>query len=314
MDWFVVFFAAALLSVFSAGIYRKFNLSRKIVVGIDINKPKQPKVCESAGMALLPVFILLGAYLYINGIWEAFPWVLLVGIFGIVGFMDDTRQKFFSKPVPWGIRAGIIGAVSFVFASLYAEPLLMAAPMALYIAVLASFENTFAGLNGWEVGSGFIISLAVAYSFIGSWLAPLAFMLSGAILGLLLWNKYPAKAFPGDSGTLAIGGGIATLLVIQANLQMIIMGAMFFLPHMLDLLLKVLTNTGDMSQARQRPYKLDGEGRIAIPGYKDGKTRYDFAKLIVRIAGPMKEWKLVAVIWAVVLINCLFVLALFGKL
>ncbi len=314
MDWFSVFALSLILSVFSVGIYRRLNLSGRVVVGVDINKKGQPKVCESAGMALLPVFIVMGGYLYLNGIWEALPWAILAGVFGIVGFMDDTRQKFFSKPVPWGLRAAIIAVVSFVFASIYAEPLLMAAPMALYIAVLASFENTFAGLNGWEVGSGFIISVAVAYSFLGSWLAPLAFMLSGAILGLLAWNRYPAKVFPGDSGTLAIGGGIATLLVIQANLQMIIMGAMMFLPHVIDLALKALTNTGDMSQARERPYALDGKGRISIPEYRGGRVRYDFAKLIVRVVGPMKEWKVVAVIWGIVLVNCLIVLACFGKL
>ena len=66
----------------------------------------------------------------------------------------------------------------------------------------------------------------------------------------------------------------------------------------------MLTNAKDVSQSAIKPYALH-DGKIAIPKY-EGRTRYDFAKLIVKIFGPLKEWKIVIAIWAVVIVNCLF--------
>lgn len=37
----------------------------------------------------------------------------------------------------------------------------------------------------------------------------------GCLLGLLLYNIYPARAFMGDTGSLAIGGSLSILAVIE---------------------------------------------------------------------------------------------------
>jgi hypothetical protein len=77
-------------------------------------------------------------------------------------------------------------------------------------------------------------------------------------------------------------------------------------------LLKLISNRKDLSQQKFRPYKLLEDGRLGIPDYPDKKVRYDFAKLILRIFGPLKEWQIVLVIWLVVLINSLLVLQFAG--
>ena len=65
-----------------------------------------------------------------------------------------------------------------------------------------------------------------------------------------------------------------------------------------------ITNTKDVSQSKVKPYALK-DGKIAIPKY-EGKARYDFAKLIVKIFGPLEEWKIAIVIWLAVIVNCSF--------
>lgn len=42
-----------------------------------------------------------------------------------------------------------------------------------------------------------------------------ALVMVGCLLGLLLYNSFPAKAFMGDTGSLAIGGSLAFMAVIE---------------------------------------------------------------------------------------------------
>jgi len=82
--------------------------------------------------------------------------------------------------------------------------------------------NFIDGLDGLAGGIGFIISAAFGIWFILSGnmaLAGLAFALSGALLGFLIYNFSPAKIFMGDSGSLFIGLILCTLgiMLIKAH-------------------------------------------------------------------------------------------------
>lgn len=47
-------------------------------------------------------------------------------------------------------------------------------------------------------------------------------------MGFLLFNRYPAKVFMGDTGSLALGGGIAALaLLTRTELLLIILGGIY---------------------------------------------------------------------------------------
>ena len=52
--------------------------------------------------------------------------------------------------------------------------------------------------------------------------------LAGACLGFLWWNAAPARIFMGDTGSLAIGSGLAALC-LQMNLQLLlpVIGGLF---------------------------------------------------------------------------------------
>lgn len=74
--------------------------------------------------------------------------------------------------------------------------------------VLVNAFNLIDGVDGLAGGIGLIASLAY-----GIWLywagdvalALLAFVLSGALVGFLVFNYHPARIFMGDSGSLIIG-------------------------------------------------------------------------------------------------------------
>ena len=310
----VTFFSISfIISIAAVALVAKENRKRGIA-GIDVNKADKRELPESAGIALLlplwTAIIMFNWFIAENTGFIAFG--LTVSVLSTVGFLDDRKHKFKVSPMGWTGRAVLTALVSVMFAMFYAPTIFWLLPFALFVAGLAAFENTFAGLNGWEVGSGLIIACFVAALLSPIGPMPIGIALVGAIAGLLVLNLYPAKVFPGDSGTLLIGASIACLVILNQGIPLMFLTALFFLPHMIDFfLLKLLTNPHDVSQSKQLPYALGADNRLRIPAKKGEKPRYDFAKLLLRLLGPMQEWKVVALIWAIVAANCLFWTLLF---
>lgn len=61
-------------------------------------------------------------------------------------------------------------------------------------------------------------------------LSGFALTITGACLGFLVYNRYPAKVFMGDTGSLALGGGIAALaLLTKTELLLILLGGIYVL-------------------------------------------------------------------------------------
>ena len=59
-------------------------------------------------------------------------------------------------------------------------------------------------------------------------LALLSLTIAGALFGFLWWNANPAKIFMGDTGSLAIGGGVAAMAIMtRTELLSVIIGALF---------------------------------------------------------------------------------------
>ncbi|MBT4870082.1 MAG: hypothetical protein HON47_00720 [Candidatus Diapherotrites archaeon] len=307
----VVIFLISLINVY---IILKRNFAKKIV-GKDINKIGEPLVAESGGIALIiPFWVLIILFSY----FFFFDYkLLIVGIgitlFAVIGFLDDNKNKFLAGVVGWKIRALPIAIISLSIAGILFVPTnitgsLIVIILALFFAGLASFSNTFEGLNGWTSGTSFIIAIALAIVAIkvGYVYSFLFVGLAAVILGFLIFNKFPAKVLPGDSGTLFIGAGIAGLALFTQNFMFIIFTFLLFIPHIIDFFfLKMLTNRKDASQHKQRPYKVLKNAKLTIPDYK-GNTKYDFAKLLMKIFGPRYEWQIVLIIWTIVIINTAF--------
>ena len=110
----------------------------------------------------------------------------------------------------------------------------------LLIVAAANAVNLTDGLDGLAAGSAALVFLA--YVFIGYWvfrhpqygvsvgldLAVVAAAMMGGCAGFLWWNAAPAQIFMGDTGSLAIGTGLATLaLSTSTSLLLPILGAVF---------------------------------------------------------------------------------------
>lgn len=309
----LVLITILIVSLVSVRFIIKRNF-KKGIIGIDINKFNQNKVAESCGIVLLFSFWVLIIFYILEYYFDIYLILLavLVSVFSIVGYFDDRKHKFSGKTISWEVRATPIAIISFVMAAVFFFPtnlfeMALMIIITMFIAGFASFVNTFEGLNGWGIGSAFIISLFAAFiSWEFDWHIFVLYMgLAAVIFGLLFYNRYQARAFPGDSGTLLIGSAITGIAVFSQNLLFIFFIFLLFIPHMIDFfILKLLTNRDDASQQKMRPYKLLKNGKLTLPDYK-GKTKYDFAKLIMKIFGPLEEKKIVLIIWTIVTLNSL---------
>jgi len=69
---------------------------------------------------------------------------------------------------------------------------------------------------------------AIAYASGMISLSVFAYGVLGSCLGFLVWNKYPAKVFMGDTGSLALGGAVAALaLLTHTELLLIVIGIVY---------------------------------------------------------------------------------------
>ena len=64
-------------------------------------------------------------------------------------------------------------------------------------------------------------------------IAVFSFILVGSILGFLVYNGHPAKVFMGDTGSLALGGTLATLAILtHREVSLIMVGGVFVIETM----------------------------------------------------------------------------------
>lgn len=129
----------------------------------------------------------------------------------------------------------------------------------LVVAGTSNAVNLTDGLDGLAIGAGIIAASAFAvmaylagnikfssYLFI-SYIAgagELTVFLSalvGASVGFLWYNAYPAEVFMGDSGSLALGGAIASVaVIIKKELLLLIIGGLFVI-ETVSVLIQVLS-------------------------------------------------------------------------
>jgi UDP-N-acetylglucosamine--dolichyl-phosphate N-acetylglucosaminephosphotransferase len=213
--------SAFVLSKVLAPRLKKIGMS-----GLDIHKPDKPETAEMGGLAVLLAIFPGVATLLILGYnpgTELLACLLTLTLVGLIGILDDIyaiRQRYkpilvvlASAPVMYvlefrnSISLPIVGSVP--VGILY--PLIIV-PVA--ITTSANFSNLLAGFNGLEGGIA-TISLttvsALAWINGAEEVAALGFVLASAFFGFLLLNWYPAKLFPGDTGTLLSGAGLAVV-------------------------------------------------------------------------------------------------------
>ena len=277
------------------------------IVGRDVNKAGQPEVAEMGGLAVvsgfgagallavgmvtfLPVMTTVN-YVYLLAVLCT---VLLTTMIGVVDDLLGIRQwvKAFLPLVAalplvavqigrtW-MELPLIGRVEFgIFYPLILVPL--------GVTGAANALNMLAGFNGLELGMGLMAmgSLAVVAASVGR-ATSLALLVagSGAMLGTLPFNWYPAKVFVGDVGTLSMGAIIAASVMIGGFQAA---GVIVIIPYVADFVLKALH--GFPSKGWAGELGQDGKLRCPVQG------PVSLPQLIMKLTGGVSEQALVLIL------------------
>jgi phospho-N-acetylmuramoyl-pentapeptide-transferase len=276
--------------------------------------------------------------------------VLVVGLLcGVLGFIDDFAKiqnkanKGLSGYIrlaieiglglgfgyllitPDGITAPVMsGASSFVNQNVLALALpfeLYMLMMAFYIAATTNAVNLHDGMDGLCAGTSLqvFVTLGIMYIFMGNTpLAVISLALAGTLLGFLLFNKNPASIFMGDTGSLFIGGTMASLVLAGGLELWFIPLALIYIVETLSVIAQVLYFK--LTKNYKPPKPMSGLQILItkltkkVPG--EGKRLFRMAPLhhhFEAVAGDhgIKEWQVVAGFWVVQFIICTLVLVAF---
>ncbi|MDA4123948.1 MAG: hypothetical protein OK438_00665 [Thaumarchaeota archaeon] len=274
--------AVAALSSFSIARYQSNKFGALGITGIDVHKPHGPVAAEMGGLAVL-FGSALGASVYLvaafphDGSFLAFAaGMSAIGFTGAVGIADDLydiRQRY----KPFMIVAASIPLMYFLMGrgSVYLPLIgnlnigllfpLVAVPLA--VTTSANFSNIFAGFNGLEAGIA-VISLGTL-SFLSAergypTVAMLGAILTLAYLGFLFLNWYPARLFPGDTGTLMAGAAVAVIgILARVEFEAIVLS----IPAAMDFALKAMQKKPFGGRKIHGNTSVDADGTLTPPGY-----------------------------------------------
>jgi UDP-N-acetylglucosamine--dolichyl-phosphate N-acetylglucosaminephosphotransferase len=191
-------------------------------IGHDVHKLARPAVAESGGITVL-IGLEAGFCLLMIFVPQYLVMFLLCLISTAcaagVGFWDDKIRLSAGKKIFSVLIATIPMIVAYMFDEIPGKPnlpylgdiripLLYIPFIPGFLAVLMNVVNMYEGYNGQGSGTSLIsaIALIVAAIVEGSESALLAAtMIAAVLLAFYYYNRFPAKVFPGDIGTLEIG-------------------------------------------------------------------------------------------------------------
>ena len=171
---------------------------------------------------------------------------------GLIGFADDFFKIVLRRPLGLKARHKLLGqallgmVLAITVATYLGRETELTIPfwetviplgtfyyffVVLMVMGLSNAVNLTDGLDGLAAGAAFFAALT--YAVLMAWqghneLAIFAAALAGGCLGFLGFNRRPAKVFMGDTGSLALGAGLAALAVLSGTeLLMLIVGGVF---------------------------------------------------------------------------------------
>jgi phospho-N-acetylmuramoyl-pentapeptide-transferase len=236
--------------------------------------------------------------------------LLVLAGYGLIGFLDDfikvvlkrnlgltSLQKLIAQIViaviSFFLLSGIDFDTSLKIPFTEASIELSALYVAFLIFWLVGFSNAVNltdGLDGLVAGTASIAFaafgiIAVHQDQLG--VAVFTFSVAGALLGFLVFNKYPAKVFMGDTGSLALGGALAMVSVLlKQELLLLLIGLVFVIET-----LSVILQVGSFKIRKKRIFRMSPiHHHFELSGWS--------------------EWKVVTVFWAVGLFASIIAVAL----
>lgn len=253
---FVLSLVAAVILI---PLLKKLHVGQSVSKLINERHLKKDGTPTIGGLIFIIPTILIMLILYLRGSIE-FNSNLIILIFvflayGALGFIDDfLKVKYHNNNgLSIGVKFLLQTAIAVVFYIIYrnngGDSNLVISSLGINVSLGWAFGlfillvlvgttnavNISDGLDGLAGGLSVVAIMTYGVIAWGSkWIsgyqeiAIFAFVLCGAILGFLVFNTHPAKVFMGDTGSLALGGALATIAILTKHeLSLLLIGGVF---------------------------------------------------------------------------------------
>lgn len=266
------FVVALIISPMIIKFLHKLKFGQSILIYVEKHKQKSGTATMGGIIFLLSSFVGYFVFFQKNNI-LATTVMLSFLFFGILGFLDDFIKIKFKQNEglkPYQKIIGQLGISIILAVFIYNSQLvgttcnipfssktidlgfwIIPFVIFIYLAVVNSV-NLIDGLDGLcsGVSAVVIIAMSILITIISSSIEGLIAIehanvvkvslgVAGSVLGFLCYNCYPAKVFMGDTGSLALGGLIASMTILTRNYFLIIIIGIMFVLTTLSVILQV---------------------------------------------------------------------------
>ncbi|MCQ6563712.1 phospho-N-acetylmuramoyl-pentapeptide-transferase [Paenibacillus mendelii] len=157
-------------------------------------------------------------------------------LFSVVGFLDDYKKAAHQDPsgisgkMKLVLQFGFTGILLFILIDQFSlSPVITvfkgysaALPLSLYVVLMMLFIVGSANAINFTDGlDGLLINVAIPTYFFFFMISErpevktFSLVMIACLLGLFIYNIFPARAFMGDTGSLAIGGSLSFLAILE---------------------------------------------------------------------------------------------------
>lgn len=207
------------------------------------------------GLIFITAIVISCLLCYLLGMQIGIEIVMLLAIsliYGVIGFIDDyikvilkrnlgltAKQKFLLQLVAaiafvaWTVYGTKISTnISIPFTSLSFDMGVFYIPF-VTVVILATVNsvNLTDGLDGLATSITCIVAIffmLFAKRMESNAVALFAAIVLGSLIGFLIYNKYPAKVFMGDTGSLFLGGAVCGMaILLEQPLALLIVGFVY---------------------------------------------------------------------------------------
>lgn len=223
----------------------------------------QKQGTPTMGGVMILASIAITSLFYIKDYPKIIPILFVTLGFGLIGFLDDylkvvmKRSDGLYPKQKMALQIVVTAIFAFYMVKFTDVPLTWLIPFSsgkylnwgflaiplMFIVVIGTVNgvNFTDGLDGLASSVTVLVATFFTVVAIGlkSGIEPITCAVAGALLGFLLFNKYPAKVFMGDTGSLALGGFVAsTAYMLQMPLFIVIVG-LIYLVEVLSVMIQV---------------------------------------------------------------------------
>ncbi len=215
------------------------------------------------GGVIILLSVVVTSVFYIRDYPQIIPILFATLGFGLIGFLDDFLKVVMKRPdglypkQKMALQIVVTAVFAYYLVNFTDVPLAMLIPFSggkyldigwlalplLFFAVIGTVNGTnfTDGLDGLASSVTVLVATFFTVVAIGtkSGIEPITCAVVGALLGFLLFNVYPASVFMGDTGSLALGGFVAsTAYMLQMPIFILIVG-LVYLVEVLSVIIQV---------------------------------------------------------------------------